>query len=581
MRSQRETRQPGAGRATSHRPGAWLTGLLAIAFVLSGCGSPGGTECDSDADCPAAYECVSSGGVVFGESICLQTVGPLDAGPDLDAQADADAQASDAGADADQDADTCSALDADQICQRDAKNCGTYTADNGCGRQVEVQCGTCEAPEVCAGGGADDNVCGCPDVDPAEVCARHNKDCGTIDAEDACGNDVSVDCGTCDDQDCGGTTPNVCGCPCQINGVCIPAGGHNPARPCEVCDPAQSTQAWTQLPKDTACDDGDPCTVDTTCRPSGLCRGSAVDCSHLDDVCEQGVCDGGSCVTEILEGEVCDDGDFCTVDTTCLADGTCSGDPRSCETNPDQCLDNVCDSAAGVCQPEPTSGAACDDGLSCTTGSMCELSGDCAVGAIDSGSCLIDGVCVEDGDTNPANSCEVCDASVDQTGWSQLPDETICENGDGLSCTGTCSAGACVDTVHDGHCAIDGSCYVDSDPNPANACELCDVAADQSAWTSDTGASCDDGLSCTGSGTCDAAGTCEPGAATSGSCYIGGNCYQQGQDNPTNSCQYCEPAQDQYAWTSKSAQTACGSGGTFCTCNDTGQCEDFSGNACL
>lgn len=59
--------------------------MLAAASVLLaiGCGGEG-QECSSDGDCASGYRCVSSGGVFFGDSVCVvtseATPGPSDAG---------------------------------------------------------------------------------------------------------------------------------------------------------------------------------------------------------------------------------------------------------------------------------------------------------------------------------------------------------------------------------------------------------------------------------------------------------------------------------------------------------------------
>ncbi|MFQ5351538.1 MAG: hypothetical protein ACE5D3_00505, partial [Candidatus Binatia bacterium] len=62
------------------------------------------------------------------------------------------------------------------------------------------------------------------------------------------------------------------------------------------CDPSLGC---THYAISTACDDDDACTVDDVC-VGGLCNGSAIDCSGLDNACEVGLCDSdaGSCVVQ-------------------------------------------------------------------------------------------------------------------------------------------------------------------------------------------------------------------------------------------------------------------------------------------
>lgn len=59
-------------------------------------------------------------------------------------------------------------------------------------------------------------------------------------------------------------------------------------------------------------------------------------------------------------------------------------------------------------------------------------------------------------------------------------------------------------------CAISGLCYADGEFNPGNACQVCDVANTNTAWTPVTaGTTCNDGLFCTVDDLCDDAGNCD------------------------------------------------------------------------
>lgn len=102
---------------------------------------------------------------------------------------------------------------APSTCEDVDATCGTIS--DGCGGTVE--CGDCESPEWCGGGGVD-NQCGCT---PA-TCEILGFNCGIVD--DGCGG--ALDCGTCSgDQTCGGDpgrSPNVCGCTPQNR--CPPGG---------------------------------------------------------------------------------------------------------------------------------------------------------------------------------------------------------------------------------------------------------------------------------------------------------------------------------------------------------------------
>ena len=63
--------------------------------------------------------------------------------------------------------------------------------------------------------------------------------------------------------------------------------------------------------------------------------------------------------------------------------------------------------------------AECDDGLSCTTDS-CDTGSSACENVIVIGSCRIDDACYNDGDENPGNDCEVCDALLPGA-WTAAP----------------------------------------------------------------------------------------------------------------------------------------------------------------
>jgi hypothetical protein len=115
----------------------------------------------------------------------------------------------------------------------------------------------------------------------------------------------------------------------------------------------------------TACDDGDPCTLDL-CDPSGGCLHPAAPdltpCADDGDPCSQDVCVAGSCVHPVAEEcclspAECDDGNPCTTDD-CGEDHLCRNEliPDCCSRDAD-CLwaDHLweCDVAAGACYDPP------------------------------------------------------------------------------------------------------------------------------------------------------------------------------------------------------------------------------------
>ena len=99
----------------------------------------------------------------------------------------------------------------------------------------------------------------------------------------------------------------------------------------------------------TICDDGDPCTFNDVCSDDGNCvHGTPIDCSDLDDPCNDGVCnpDTGRCEqVPVPDGTPADDGDNCTHDDICVG-GAPSGTPVQCPKG------QVCDPATGECAEE-------------------------------------------------------------------------------------------------------------------------------------------------------------------------------------------------------------------------------------
>ena len=102
-----------------------------------------------------------------------------------------------------------------QFCQRHGKSCGTFSAKDNCGVQRTLDCGSCLAPQRCAGGGVA-NICG-PDCVPesdAEFCDRQRADCGVLVGSDNCGSPRKATCGVCSGKEsCGGAgLLQHCGC---------------------------------------------------------------------------------------------------------------------------------------------------------------------------------------------------------------------------------------------------------------------------------------------------------------------------------------------------------------------------------
>ncbi len=328
---------------------------------------------------------------------------------------------------------------------------------------------------------------------------------------------------------------------CRIDGGFTSAWMSPPDTICAQCRPELSTTSWSPANEGMSCWSGDPNAGVTTCQ-SGLCRSTGpIDCRPLT-ACHTASINAqtGQCVQAFsAAGTPCGGpatcaGEFFTPADTCDGNGFCIGggsQTRSCA--PYKCGQGACTTAC-VSDADCAGGAHCDDGQCISDldlGQLCDEDSDCQ-----SGMC-VEGVCCNQ---RCEGLCETCSAET-----SGRCSPVICD--DGLSCTsGACdeATGACSHTRNPGTCLIDNVCYSSGAINPANACEVCDAAADPDGWSA---AVCpDDALSCT-TATCDPVAGCGQ-AINADSCLIDGDCYASGAVNPADSCTVCDPASDQEDW---------------------------------
>ena len=408
-----------------------------------------------------------------------------------------------------------------ELCDRLGKDCGVLQAVDACDRNVIVSCGECEAPQSCGGAGQV-NVCGCVAESDRAICERTLKNCGGFTATDNCGQTRNVTCGVCTNAEiCGEELDNVCGCPCRIDGSCYAEGQSNPLNRCEVCDPSAATDAWTALAPGDSCDDGDPCTEGEQCTAQNRCVGTAKVCA-TDEVCQTAFCSpvDGECISEPIE------------------------DGISCEA----------------------------DGVSCTTGTC--SSGSCVEDQV-ADFCVIDDACYRDLDRNPLNDCQSCDANSSPDGWVANADGSTCDGVFAACETGRCALGVCSASLIPNRCKIDNVCYVAGDSNPINPCEICDPTQSTSAWSSDEGRACDDmdGFACT-QGVCEI-GVCEP-KIVDRFCLIDGACYGPRERLSTTSCEVCLSYVSQTSWTAQTPNSVCNTNNN-CRCGAGNQCRTNNG----
>ncbi len=193
-----------------------------------------------------------------------------------------------------------------------------------------------------------------------------------------------------DDRCCGGL---VCEGGACVPGCRIDGGYYTPETPaldapCLLCRPAASTTSWTAN-ADAACDDGDVCSVNDACQADGSCAGVPVDCTSFDGDCVVGACDPvtGACyATNRPDQTPCIGGDACYSTYACQT-GVCVGsDPVVCQPS-DAChAAGACDPATGACSnPPAAAGVGCGEAAWCRDGvaraaDLCDGSGACVLG---------------------------------------------------------------------------------------------------------------------------------------------------------------------------------------------------------
>jgi hypothetical protein len=285
----------------------------------------------------------------------------------------------------------------------DSANCNTNTCDNGC-----------LIGSVCF----PDHV-----RNPSNLCQL----CDRATANDAW---------TADTQNCDGDL-RPCATGCLIDTVCYPHNVINPNDVCKKCDTAQATNAWTNN-QGGACDDGDFCTLNDACDASGVCAGTARDCSdHIAcngaETCSGGACQAGT--TTCTGTQYCDAiSGLCKEATPCpgcLIGGTCYGENQNNPSN--ECQE--CKTAQATDAWTPRTGQACDDGSYCGTDDKCNASGVCAStttrNCSDALFCTAQDTCNEAADTcvntgNPCTTNQVCLEADDRCCTPNVPDEYTC-----------------------------------------------------------------------------------------------------------------------------------------------------------
>jgi hypothetical protein len=343
----------------------------------------------------------------------------------------------------------------------------------------------CTSGEQCGGGSCTGSVPLCEDGNPCTV--------DTCDADTAtCENTPDDELQCTDESAC--TQGDAC-----ISGSCVPGpvDGCDDGNPCTENTCEDGTICVTSILDGAACDDGDACTAGDTCDSEACTSGPAADCED-ENACTQTECDSATgCTTLVLEFDMCDDGDACSIMSQCDGIGACVTTVALECDDLNGCTDDSCEGATG-CVFAPTS-EPCDDEDACTIGDTC-AGGEClgqAADCDDLSACTIDSCDTATGcayeDVTPTcvseNPCEdaACHPAVGCTTVSNTDpcdDENACTQSD-ICGSGGCEGEAIV-------CEDDDICTQDS----------CDVAEGCQHEAVDI--PCDDGDECTVDEACEA-----------------------------------------------------------------------------
>lgn len=209
-------------------------------------------------------------------------------------------------------------------------------------------------------------------------------------------------------------------------------------------------------------------TADVSVRlePASSCDPGEIDCGDGRDEDGDGAAD---CADDDCLGARCDDGNLCTLDDACTADGACGGAPNPCDDGV-ACTDDGCDALTG-CLNTPIDGR-CDDGVACTAG-LCERVTGCRFVPQDD-------VCL-DQDACTADRCDPLQGCLNEPIPGCCTLDADCPAGQ------RCVAGACEQAPCEPDCA---GRMCGPDPRCGESCGACD---DRDACTWD---SCDDAGQC-------------------------------------------------------------------------------------
>jgi len=272
-----------------------------------------------------------------------------------------------------------------------------------------------------------------------------------------------------------------------VDGTCEPGGDKDCSEAvtdpqCQEarCDDAKNTCVADSANEGGSCDDGKFCFENDVCQ-NGLCAGQPTDCSGIVEFsdCQFDSCDDAEdkCVAiSYNNGQACNDGLFCTVETTC-DDGMCEGSDRDCSDLiiESQCQSASCDEENDTCEVDSI-----NEGFGCSDDSFCHINEVCT-----------DGSCVSSEEVDCSDivtdaQCQLAACSENELGCliQSINEGTVCDDQNPCTLQDACSDGSCTGPEKD--CSDSVECTVD----------VCDVS-DGSCGSTPDDSLCDDENECT------------------------------------------------------------------------------------
>ena len=356
------------------------------------------------------------------------------------------------------------------------------------------------------------------------------------------------------------------------------------------CDAQTGKCTIAALDSDTACEDGNWCTVGDACGGGkcvpgkGTCKcAKTSDCAGTEDgnacngtlycdrwlggvcrvdpatvtrcdpdkdtACQVSTCNktNGACtLVNRADGTKCDDNTPCTAADACKA-GVCTG-ANTCKctehsdcakANPANLCDGTfyCDRSAAPwsCKKNPATGIACKQGNNpaCQTNACNPKTGKCGFVA------AADGAACEDGDACTVNTCKTGKCATTKQVCACKTHADCAKVDDGNPCNGTLY---CDKTSAPHTCKKDAKGPIQCDPKTdsaclAAACDPKDGACKQQPKKD--GAACNDGDKCTAADVCKA-GKCAAGASVC-TCNTNADCAGADDGNACNGAGWCDP----------------------------------------